>query len=100
MSYATEITRLGLSPRPFNTNNAWGFGGMSGKAYALPGGGEIRVGRAYFRHMNPEAVKKVVTREGDSLFNKAGLDYLAALPTVEQPATKPRRTPGTQGQLF
>ena len=40
---------------PFNTNNAWGFGGGIGKVFVYSNGYTIRKGRAYFRHLPPRS---------------------------------------------
>lgn len=97
-TYADEIARLGLTPVAYNSNNAWGFGGMSGQCYELPGGAHILIGMASFRHITGEKVQKVVrpsvtevidgnryVRQAFSpLFGQQGLDYLATLPTPEK----------------
>lgn len=45
------------SVEPFNTNNAWGFGGGIGEHFSCKVGDrvyDIRKGTAYFRHAKPQ----------------------------------------------
>ena len=39
----------------FNTNNGWGFGGGVGKSFKFNEHLELRIGKAYYRHLKPEA---------------------------------------------
>lgn len=45
--------KLPIAGVPFNTNNAWGFGGGIGLSFKFPNGIEYRTGTAYFRHQEP-----------------------------------------------
>lgn len=47
-----------ISKTSFNSNNAWGFGGISGTRELFDNGFIIETGRAYFRHHPSEAVTK------------------------------------------
>lgn len=43
-----------LSKKEYNTNNAWGFGGVAGIEYTFENGLTLVEGQAYYRHLNPE----------------------------------------------
>lgn len=47
-------TEVKIEVTDFNTNNAWGFGGGIGKLVKI-GDFTCRYGKAYFRHLKPEA---------------------------------------------
>lgn len=70
------IKRLNLDSVPYNTNNAWGYGGSHGKEYKVRGDAVIRLGTASTRggftgpvtifehegtrHIDDEAVSKAL----------------------------------------
>jgi hypothetical protein len=50
----------------FNTNNAWGFGGASGKKYTI-NQTTVTVAQASFRHHRPYNYIKITNNVGDRL---------------------------------
>lgn len=53
-----------IEPKPYNSNNAWGFGGMDGNEWTFPNGYVYRKGRAYFRHLDPKPIEYGLNPEG------------------------------------
>ena len=111
MSITTEMSRLGIKGQPFNTTNAWGFGGSIGNRYELPDGSILSQGRQYYRHANPTRYTYLRLADETELSGKALLAHLEALPTppriieqrllreVERLITPPRES-YSQGSLF
>lgn len=60
-----------ISTEPFNTNNAWGFGGAIGKSFKFKGGVEIRSGVASFRHLPPHHFTAVYL-DGKRIIDQTG----------------------------
>jgi len=57
----------GFSDEEFNTNNAWGFGGAAGTRF-VKGDIEVRVGKAYYRHLPPSSFAAVYV-DGERVFD-------------------------------
>lgn len=49
---------------PFNTNNAWGFGGGFGIEHTFPNGYKCREGTACYRHLRSEKFRTFITPDG------------------------------------
>lgn len=62
----------GIEPvkvEPYNSNNAWGFGGMVGERMTYPNGAIIVAGKACYRHMPSHAWVNVYNSEGKKVFS-------------------------------
>lgn len=118
MSVTSEVSRLGVKGEEKSTTNDWGFGGWSGKAYALPGGAVLHQGRYFYRHASPTRYLRLYLpadaqgQEPDPLSSLPKvLAYLESLPTptpvvverlvrIAKELTKGPRLDYTQGRLF
>lgn len=68
MATLSDLRKLlsGYKTEEFNTNNAWGFGGASGKRYLLDDQGtEVHVKLLSYRHLPPD--REYVVYEGGKI---------------------------------
>lgn len=63
-----QLVELGFTKEPFNTCNAWGFGGGVGHSYKK-GDIKVKIGTAYYRHANAE--KYITLYDKDSISGRA-----------------------------
>lgn len=79
------MKRLNFKPEiasaPFNTCNAWGFGGGIGTEWTFPNGLRYRQGTAYFRHRATMQFGRFLTNSNRDVSFAEGLkavtEYLA-----------------------
>lgn len=64
MTLVTYLHRNGFISKPYNTNNAWGFGGIYGSQYCK-GNMKVIIGQYYYRHIqSSQALKFEVDGNG------------------------------------
>jgi hypothetical protein len=85
------IKRLGIKPALYNTNNAWGFGGSSGKEWSFSNGWKYRAGRASTRHQGTFPCEYALNSQGQKFFGGEGV--LALIEACSGLATPIIRTP-------
>jgi hypothetical protein len=61
--FTDKLLANGFTASPFNTNNAWGFGGGVGTSYKRGKQG-VRVGVAYYRHHPPASFMSLDISDG------------------------------------
>ena len=60
-SFKTAVTKLLGDPQPYNSNNAWGFGGGAGLIW-VRGDLQVKLITCSFRHTAPAKVVTVTVR--------------------------------------
>lgn len=69
--------KLEIASAPFNTNNAWGFGGGIGTEWTFPDGLRYRQGTAYFRHRASMSFGRFLTNSNLDVSFAEGLKAVA-----------------------
>jgi hypothetical protein len=81
----------GTVVRDYDSNNAWGFGGMVGKEYILPTGEIIRTGKACFRHLPPEPISYALLAPKDGRRERVELSPKTIQAFINDRSTKEER---------
>lgn len=58
-----------VSAEPYDSNNAWGFGGIAGSKMTYPNGAVIISGVAFYRHLPHHGWVNVYNSEGKKVFS-------------------------------
>lgn len=70
MNISEYLISRGYETTSFNTNNDWGFGGGIGTSYRK-NNVEVRIGRAYYRHL-ASVQYTTVSIDGMRVYDKKG----------------------------
>lgn len=77
-----SLMKFASSKEDINTNNAWGFGGWTGKKYIFDNGCYMKVGKICYRHAKPERMTKFFD-PNDMQISQALFEEICVLPMDE-----------------
>lgn len=72
------LESIGAKVTPYNSNNAWGFGGAYGNKYVLKDGKVVKIITACYRHLPSEKVITITNAEGKRVFDEINTPKIRA----------------------